>query len=159
MARHALILLALLALSMAAAACGEDDDDATPVACLEGEGAYARALESAPGPVRLDGDTPISECLTRSQSAGHLGRLGTILVGLTTELNAEARSDPGGSPTLQLGYLVGAVERGSERTGGVHAELRRRLEAAALFSPAGKPPPEPFDHTYARGYAAGKRDG
>ncbi|MGH2982603.1 MAG: hypothetical protein ACRDKV_11245 [Solirubrobacterales bacterium] len=156
--RPSACLAVLLALA-AMAACGSADDDTTPVACLNGEPPYARALESAPGAVRLEGETPISDCLVENQSAGDLGQLGTILVGMTTDLNTGARADPGGAPTVQLGYLIGAVERGAERTGGIHAELVRRLEAAALFSPAGKPPPPPFDQTYAKGYAAGMDDG
>ena len=64
-----------------------------------------------------------------------------------------------GRSTVQLGYLVGAVTRGASDTGGIHDELLRRVEAAALYSPAGKPPPQPFDHQYVKGYAAGRRHG
>ncbi len=78
---------------------------------------------------------------------------------VATTLNEQARRDPGGAPTVQLGYLVGAIARGTGDTQGIHAELQRRIEAAALYSPAGKPPPEPFDHAYQKGYAAGKEDG
>jgi hypothetical protein len=35
----------------------------------------------------------------------------------------------------------------------------RRVKAAALYSPAGKPPPPPFDQTYEKGYAAGRANG
>jgi hypothetical protein len=158
MTRRAGWTLSIAILSIAAG-CGSGDDDSTPVACLSGERPYSEALRAAPGAVRLEGETPISDCLVRNQSAGDLARIGTILVELTTELNAEARADPGGAPALQLGYLVGAVRRGSEETQGIHAELVRRLESAALFSPAGKPPPPPFDQTYEKGYAAGRDDG
>ncbi len=152
-------LLALFVVLATAAGCGSADEDNTPIACLNGQKPYSEALQSAPRAVRLDGETPISDCLVKNQSAGDLAQIGTILVGLTTDLNSEARNDPGGAPTVELGYLIGAVTRGAEETQGIHAELVRRLEAAALFSPAGKPPPPPFDQTYERGYAAGKDDG
>ena len=150
-----LILLVALAL----AACGSADQDNTPATCLNGSRAFSDALQAAPGVVRLSGEVPISDCLVSNQSAGDLARVGGTLVALATKLNAQAHQDPGGAPTLQLGYLVGAVTRGAGNTQGIHAELVRRIEAAALYSPAGKPPPEPFDHTYEKGYAAGKDDG
>jgi hypothetical protein len=156
---HPSVVALLAVAAFLPAACGSDDEDTTPAACLSGQKAYAEALQDAPGAVRLDGETPISDCLVRNQGAGDLARIGTILVGLTTDLNAEARDDPGGPPTVQLGYLVGAVTRGGEETQGIHAELIRRVEAGALFSPAGKPPPPPFDQTYRKGYAAGSNDG
>jgi hypothetical protein len=153
------LLPAILIAAAGLASCGSDDEGETPAVCLSGERAYAEALADAPGQVRLADGTPISDCMVERQSAGELAQLGTILVGLTTRLNGEARSDPGGPPAVQLGYLVGAVDRGAARTQGIHAELARRLEAAALFSPAGKPPPQPFDHAYEKGYAAGRDDG
>jgi hypothetical protein len=139
--------------------CGSADQDTTPVACLNGPKTFSDALAKAPGAVRLSGGVPISDCLVQNQSAGDLAQVGGTLVELTTQLNAKARNDPGGDPTIQLGYVIGAVQRGAVDTQGIHAELVRRLEAAALFSPAGKPPPEPFDHTYQKGYAAGRDDG
>jgi hypothetical protein len=152
-------LPALFVAVATAAGCGSADENATPVACLNGPKPYSEALQKAPSAVRLDGETPISDCLVKNQSAGDLAQLGTILVGLTTDLNSEARKDPGGAPTVELGYLIGAVTRGADETQGIHSELVRRLEAAALFSPAGKPPPPPFDQTYQSGYAAGRDDG
>jgi hypothetical protein len=151
--------LALFVALATAVGCGSADENSTPVACLEGPNPYSEALQKAPSAVRLEGETPISDCLVQNQSAGDLAQIGTTLVGLTTDLNSEARNDPGGAPTVQLGYLIGAVTRGADETQGIHAELVRRLEAAALFSPAGKPPPPPFDQTYEKGYAAGRDDG
>jgi hypothetical protein len=149
----------VLLVAVALAGCGSADQDTTPAACLNGSRAFSDALHAAPGVVRLSGEVPISDCLVSNQSAGDLARVGGTLVALATKLNAQAHHDPGGPPTLQLGYLVGAVTRGAGNTQGIHAELVRRIEAAALYSPAGKPPPEPFDHTYEKGYAAGKDDG
>ena len=57
------------------------------------------------------------------------------MVEAATRLNAEARAEPGGAANLQLGYLLGAAQRGAEGTEGIHAELIRRLTAAARYSP------------------------
>jgi hypothetical protein len=149
----------LLLVALAVAGCGSADQDSTPTACLNGQKAYTDALAKAPGAVRLHGEVPISDCLVSNQSGGDLIRVGGTLLVLASKLNAQAQKDPGGTPTIELGYLVGAVTRGAEDTQGIHAEMVRRIEAAALYSPAGKPPPEPFDHTYEKGYAAGKDDG
>jgi hypothetical protein len=156
--RRSAILLSVVALATAVG-CGSADQDSTPAACLNGQRAFLDALSAAPGAVRLSGGVPISDCLVSNQSAGDLASVGGTLVAVATNLNAGAHQDPGGAPTVQLGYLVGAITRGAENTQGIHAEFVRRIEAAALYSPAGKPPPEPFDHTYEKGYAAGKDDG
>jgi hypothetical protein len=146
-------------ISLALAACGSADQDTTPEACLSGPSYYFAALERAADSVRLPGNVPISDCLVENQSAGDLATVGGTLVKVATQLNAKARRDPGGPPTVQLGYLVGAVEKGASDTHGIHAELVRRIDAAALYGPAGKPPPPPFDQTYRTGYAAGKNRG
>lgn len=150
---------AAIFVSLAIAACGSADQTSTPDVCLGGPNAFLDALGDAPQHVRLKGDVAISDCLVRNQGSGELADLGTTLLAVATRLNEQARQDPGGAPTIQLGYLVGAITRGTGGTQGIHAELQRRIEAAALYSPAGKPPPEPFDHAYQKGYAAGKDDG
>ena len=61
-----------------------------------------------------------------------------------TKLNAEARAEPGGAANLQLGYLLGAAQRGADGTEGIHAELIRRLSAAARYSPDNRPLPAAF---------------
>jgi hypothetical protein len=141
-----------------AVGCGEPSDS-TPVACLEGGGAYVRALEHAPGVVKLRGETLISECLAENQQAGDLATVGAALVAATTRLNAEARAEPGGDANLQLGYLLGAAERGAENTDGIHAELLRRLSSAARYSPDNRPPPAAFLSTYREGFDAGRARG
>ena len=152
--------LATLLIALAAAAgCGSSDDDSTPVSCQTGAKPYLDALAAAPGQVRLNGGETISACLVENQSAADIEQVGGVLLQVTTDLNEAARQDPGGRETVELGYLIGAVQKGSEETGGIHAELARRLEAAALFSPAGKPPPPPFDQRYQRGLAAGSERG
>lgn len=141
-----LVLLTLVALI---AGCGETSDGA-PEACLSGAGFY---VEGGRGDVR------ISDCLTESQSGGELATVGTAMVEVATELNREARAEPGGDANRQLGYLVGAAERGAEGTGGIHADLLRRLKAAALYSPADRSPSATFLSTYRRGVEAGRRQG
>ncbi len=150
-------LLVVFACVAGVAGCG-DTDDGTPVACLEGSPTYLAALESVPGEVRLNGETPISDCLATNQAGGDLAEVGTAMLAAATELNAEARSRPGGPANLQLGYLLGAAQRGSEESEGIHAELIRRLSAAARYSPDNRPP-RTFLETYRRGYDTGFKRG
>jgi hypothetical protein len=116
-------------------------------------------LETAPGEVRLEGEVPISDCVPANQSGGDLAEVGTAMLATATELNADARAQPGGSANLQLGYLLGAAQRGAEGSEGIHAELIRRLSAAGRYSPNSQPLPAAFFETYDRGYDAGRERG
>jgi len=138
--------------------CGSADDS-TPVACLEGASAYERALKAAPDEVLLGDETLISECLPRNQSGGDLSRVGEALIEAATALNAEARAEPGGAANLQLGYLLGAVERGAEESEGIHSDLIRRLVVAARFVPDKQASPPGFLPTYSEGFEAGRSGG
>ncbi len=138
--------------------CGSTDGS-TPVTCLEGDGVYLRALEEAPATVRLRDDTPISSCLAENQAGGALATVGTAMLGAATELNTEARENPGGAANVQLGYLLGAAQRGADGTQGIHAELIRRLAAAARYSPDNRPLPATFLDAYQRGFDAGHSRG
>jgi hypothetical protein len=151
-------LACCLAATLAAAGCGSTSDS-TPVACREGDRVYLAALEAAPGAVELRGETPISDCLAENQQGGELAAVGAAMVTAATKLNAEARARPGGAANLQLGYLLGAAQRGADGTNGIHAELIRRLSAAARYSPDNQPPPAVFLHTYREGFDAGHSDG
>jgi hypothetical protein len=152
--RIGITLVALVAL----AGCGQPSDT-TPVACLGGEGVYLKALDAAPGEVKLGGETLISECLAENQKAGDLATVGTALVGVATKLNAEARDEPDGEANLRLGYLLGAAERGASQTNGIHAELIRRLTSAARYSPDNRPPSAVFLRVYREGFDAGEARG
>ncbi len=154
--RIALALVCLAALAVAG--CGRSQSDSTPVACLEGTGAYTAALADAPGAVELSGGVPISDCLAENQSGGDLATVGEAMVETATRLNAEARAKPGGAANLQLGYLLGAVQRGADRTEGIHADLIRRLTVAARYSPEG-PLSQAFLATYRQGFDAGHTGG
>jgi hypothetical protein len=151
---------AALALLLVVAGCSSDDDEpTTPVACLQPAAGYLQALEAAPAAVRLDGTTPISDCLTRGQGSGELANVGESMVSAATQLNAGARRAPGSPASLQLGYLVAAVEKGAAETGGIHADLVRRLQTAAQFSGGRGQPPASFQRAFGRGFAAGQASG
>jgi hypothetical protein len=155
--RLTIATVAVIAL-LAGTGCGKQDDS-TPVACLEGSAAYVDALAAAPAAVRLGGETPIGECLAENQRGGDLATVGTALIEAATELNGEARAEPGGDASLQLGYLIGAAERGAESTEGIHADLIRRLVVAARYAPGREPLPPVFLATYREGYDAGRERG
>lgn len=151
-ARSAAILAALAVL---VAGCGGQNDDSTPVACREETGAYLKALQAAPRAVTIGGETLISECLAENQQAGDLATVGEAMVAAATKLNTEARAQPGGDAAVELGYLLGAAERGAQKTEGIHADLIRRLTVAARFAPADDPLPGDFLDAYREGFDAG----
>lgn len=155
--RAPLTILLVLAAVFAAGCDGRDDS--TPVVCLEGARAYVDALGPAPGEVRLDGETPISECLTENQEGGELATVGEAMVEAATELNAAARDEPGGEAAVRLGYLIGAAQRGAEETEGIHADLVRRLVVAARYAPGDQPLPADFVRAYREGFDAGRAGG
>jgi hypothetical protein len=151
----AVVLLASIALI---AGCGSDGAE-TPAACLGPAGTYLEALEEAPGEVRLEGTTAISDCLVPSQDGGELSQVGSATVGAATRLNSEARRAPSGDATVQLGYLVGAVQEGAAETGGIHADLVRRLDTAARSNEGDRSFSAAFERTFGEGYAAAQRGG
>lgn len=158
MRRGTLNALAGLVAAAAVAGCGEEDAE-TPAACFAEADAYLSALEAAPADVRLEGTTPISDCLVDGQDGGDLGSFGERLVGVATRLNREATEDPAGDSTVELGYLVGAVQEGAAGTGGIHEDLVIRLDAAARFTEGGTAPPAEFERAFGEGYAAGQASG
>jgi len=156
--RSALALALVAIVAGTAIGCGTTSDS-TPVGCLEGANAYLTALRDAPQEVELPDGTPISGCLVENQQAGDLAAVGGTLVTVATRLNAEARARPGDAANLRLGYLLGAAERGAGGTSGIHADLIRRLTAAARYSPRDRPLPATFLETYREGFDAGKAHG
>ena len=135
---------ALLRRGLAAAGCGEPGR-LDPGRLPGRAGAYLTALERAPARSKLAGETPISDCLAENQQAGDLAR----------RRRRDGREPrPGSTPkrapnpaaprNLQLGYLLGAAQRGADGTEGIHADLIRRLTAAARFSPDNRPLPAAF---------------
>jgi hypothetical protein len=144
--------------ALLAVGCG-GSDDSTPVACLGGAGTYERALKAAPDEVLLEDETLIGECLARNQTGGDLARVGEAMLETATALNAEAREDPGGDAAVRLGYLLGAVARGSQESEGIHSDLVRRLTVAARYAPGKQPLPPQFLAAYHEGFEAGHSDG
>jgi hypothetical protein len=141
---------------LAAAGCGNTQDDQAPSACLVGNEAYLKALSQAPGQVLLGGTTPISACLVPQQEAGQLASIGQEMIVAATKLNAEARRDPTGQAPVELGYLLGAVSKGADS---IHTDLVRRLNSAAHFSETGGALPADLERAFGRGYAAGRQSG
>jgi len=148
----------LIALAVLATGCGKQDNS-TPVACLEGTDAYLTALAATPGAVVLNGETPISECLTENQQGGDLANVGEAMITAATKLNAEGRAEPGGDANLRLGYLLGAAQRGADRSEGIHSDLLRRLTVAARYAPGREPLSPAFLATYREGFDAGHSGG
>ncbi|HEX2096589.1 MAG TPA: hypothetical protein VHF50_04410 [Solirubrobacterales bacterium] len=152
-------LTVAVASTVALASCGSTSD-ATPVACLEGPDAYLDALGDAPAEVKLGGEAPISACLAENQQGGDLATVGRSVVEAATKLNSEASGARDDEAALELGYLLGAAARGAEETGGIHADLLRRLDVAARYGPTGgRQPSASFQRAYERGYEAGREQG
>jgi hypothetical protein len=154
--RQPVALTVVAAVIVLIGGCGNEQNDEAPAACLAGNQAYLRSLEGAPGPVRLAGTTPISDCLVPEQDAGQLASIGQEMIVAATKLNAEARRDPAGPAPLELGYLLGAVSEGADA---IHTDLVRRLNSAARFSQTGGTLPATFERAFGRGYAAGRQSG
>ena len=153
--------LALAVSLLAAAGCGSEDAPETPAACLGPPADYLAALETAPGEVRLGGSIAISDCLVEGQPPGALGAVGGSIVEAAKQLNREARRNPSGRASVELGYLVGAVQEGESRTGGIHADLVIRLDTAARFTGGGSKTSlgAGFERAFGEGYAAGQASG
>jgi hypothetical protein len=150
-------VIAALAATFALTSCSSQEDEETPSACLADTPAYLQALRAAPGEVLLEGTTQVSDCLTPEQDGGELAQVGSTMIATATALNGEARADPSGPATVQLGYLSAAVSRGADP---IHTDLARRLTAAAQFSPKGSGGLSPeFLRTFGRGYEAGRETG
>jgi len=109
-----------------AAGCGERSAD-LPAACRQGQQAVTIALTSAPGPVRIDG-VSISGCMNDGADAADLQELGAAINGAAAGLAEVAAERPDSAQAVQLGYLAGALKRGSEQTQGLHSELVRRVD-------------------------------
>ena len=149
----------LIACLLAAAGCGSDEEGETATACLAGPDAYVQALQRAPDGVQLADETPISDCLAEGQSPGELGSVGEAMITAATRLNAEALQTGERQTAVELGFLVGAIERGAEGTGGIHEDLLRRVEAAAAFTGEGGAPAGSFREGFEEGLEAGREGG
>jgi hypothetical protein len=126
--------IAALVLAAALAGCGGSGSEKLPAACIQGPGAVLEALADAPGDVKIDG-VRISQCFNRDAGGTDEQILGTNLLSAAQQLGDRAASDPEGDAALQLGYLIGAAQRGARRNG-LAAELVRRLRQEQGSLPA-----------------------
>ena len=133
--------------------CGSRDDG-VPAACF-GTPASMLSTLSQPPPVRLDGATPLSDCVSGARTDGDLQSLGLLFVRVADVLRGRAGSDP--EAAFSLGYLSGAVARGAAKSSGsIAAQLARRVDQLATLDPGADAASAP---ALARGKRAGARDG
>jgi hypothetical protein len=124
------VCAALLA-AVLLAGCSREEPPDLPPACRGASPADVRgALAAAPGAVALEG-TRLSQCISGAQDSADLQHVGAVYLAVATDLAPSARARPEGAAATQLGYLIGAVERGGEGAQGVHYEMLRRLEQEA----------------------------
>ena len=157
MRRGAAIILA--GALLVAAGCGSDREAETPAACLSPASTFLDALEAAPEDVRLEGSTPISDCLVPGQDGGPLATTGQAMVEAANNLNRDVRRSFQREEMIELGYLIGAVQRGAAETEGIHEDLVRRLDAAARYAGDDEVFPASFERAFGAGYAAGLERG
>jgi hypothetical protein len=98
--------------------------------------------------------TVLSACIERSASAtGGVEAIASAYVDVAQRLASRLRTSQ--AAAVQLGYLVGATERGAAHTNGVQAQLVERM--ANLFGTQGAPAPRRAD--LERGRAEGLKRG
>jgi hypothetical protein len=162
--------LILPALGLLFSGCSDGRKVATPPACLSASSTWVTALSSAPDQVLLQEVTPISDCLTKGQSAAKQQEVGKTVVETATQLGAfykvanktgagknQAGSDSAEQAALMAGYLVGAIQKGAEETEGIHATLTDRVETAATNGLDGAS--QQIQGAYQKGHEAGLEKG
>lgn len=112
---------------MLAGGCG-NGEHRVPVACLEGAKPLQSALSEAPGEVRLESGTKLSECFNRAAEPAEIQQVAAIYISVAERLAPAARERPHSAAATQLGYLIGAMRRGAAGTQGIHYETQRRVE-------------------------------
>ncbi|HKN94438.1 MAG TPA: hypothetical protein VJU60_08910 [Thermoleophilaceae bacterium] len=127
--------------------------DPAPTACTDGTAgsriaAIQAALRRAPAPVRLSDGTRISDCLAGDADSGDLQNVGLMLLTLTQRL-VDGKQDH--RSLLELGYLVGAVQRGATRSQ-VDGEIERRIDQEVTDA-------EARSSAFRRGQRAGRANG
>ena len=148
-ARRAAVLL----MAAAFAGCGEDDPPKLAFACTGDPLTVERALEQAPGDVRLAGGVPLSTCVRDARNDAQLQNVGAMLTRAAEHLEEDAPRDE--QAALRLGFLIGAARKGGKTANGVQAELIRRLERSGALDGA-----TPGAHAaLLRGLAAGEERG
>ena len=110
--------------------CGRQGDEAhVAVECKEGPAAFRSALRAAPAQVRILDRTAISSCLSRrATDAADVQAVGATLVTVAGGYAERARRRPSSPEATRLGYLMGAIEKGTKRTRGIFQETIRRID-------------------------------
>jgi hypothetical protein len=139
-------MLALLALS------GCDGRTPPAEACIQAQPAdVLQALLGAPDHVALADGTPLSQCVRRTLDDSRLQALGATLTVAADVLARRMRTSD--AAAFQLGFLIGATDRGTAQAAGFQGDLANRIAGAA--------PPDggPRRALLLRGRAAGLRGG
>jgi hypothetical protein len=143
----------LLAAAIVLPGCAEDEQ--SPASSCFHVRHVRRAMEAAPGKVRLPDGTRLSHCVLRSTNDNQLQALGVVLTAVADDL--ADRSESGDEQAAaRLGFLLGAAELGASRAQGIQLELVRRLESAARRADSAG---AAVSAALGRGRAAGERDG
>jgi hypothetical protein len=151
-------LASTIALGLALTACGTHAKPVSEACIGRGEGkeiltALRAVGADGAGSVRLGDGTRLSECVSRAVEGSDLQNVGAVLTRAGSELALRAERDP--AAATRLGFLVGAVERGSSSTAGFQAELENRMRSFVT-----DPAIRGAERTgMRRGRAAGKRAG
>jgi hypothetical protein len=119
------LLWPLLVGVCAAAGCASSHHDPPSLACIQSPGDVRTALRRAPGEVALADGTRLSQCVGSARGAADLQNVGGTFTSAAVPLEASAPRNP--RAALELGYLVGAVERGATETAGLQDELVNRM--------------------------------
>jgi len=144
--------VACLLLILALGACGERTP--SPQACIQAQPAdVLQALKGAPdgAVVALHDGTLLSRCVARTLDDSSLRALGATLTTAADRL--ARRMHASDAAAFQLGFLIGATERGSASTAGFQGDLADRITGAAGLDGG------PHRAVLLRGRAAGRRDG
>ena len=151
--RAAALALLTLAVALAAVGCG-DEDRPLPAACASGPGPAVRALGTAPGPVRLAGETKLSSCVERARSDADIQTVGTVLD--AHRRCARRRDGPQrrGRAAARLPHRRGPQGRPAHERDSPGARAPRRAGHRASTAP-----PAPRRAAFDRGLAAGERTG
>jgi hypothetical protein len=147
--RRVLLVVLLTALPLSVGACRSKPPH-LPAVCTDGA-AVAKALAHAPGMVLVGGSTKISTCVSRAHTDGEIQTVGAVYTRLGDDLARRLPDDE--RAATQLGFLIGAVRRGSSTTNGTHEELARRIEQTTGLDGGGNSP------GFARGLEAGRHTG
>lgn len=147
------LLWPLVAGACALSACSTGGHDPPALACVQSPADIRAALRTAPGEVTLPDGTTLSHCVGSAREAADLQNVGGTFTTAAVPLEASAPRSP--RAALELGYLVGAVERGATETAGLQDELVNRMHNSL----AGAHLSGTEQSAAARGRAAGRAHG